>query len=260
MRMSMRPSRAELPPLGPTLQRLLRLAALAGLAAFTTAGTASSWAADIASGSAGGGPAGGKDACRDPVCLTAASLEADATHLTLHDFNIVYALRGTTVTGDLAQGDSPGRDSKDTHWVLTGHVVITLPQGRLKADRATMQIVNGRISNMTAQGGPAEFERGTDAAPAAGVSSGMQAALEHAHGHARQIVYDLDQNELELSGDSFLTNGCYEFTSEHMLYDIANQRVQADPHDSGGVHGKWSRNGTNGSAASCPGIGGGNKP
>jgi lipopolysaccharide transport protein LptA len=202
----------------------------------------------------GGSAVIGHDGCQDPVCLNAASLTADATHLTLHDFNIVYATRGTTVTGDLAEGDSPAGKSKDTHWVLSGHVQISMPQGRLSADRATMQIVNGRISNMTAEGSPAQFDRGGDTTPPGGASVAMAQALQHAHGHARQIVYDLEHGELELNGDSYLTNGCYEFTSEHMSYDIANQRVQADPRDGGGVRGKITRDR---GAGACPGMGGG---
>ena len=223
-----------------------RLAALMVMALCGPAGSVRLSAAEIAAA----------DACQDPVCLTAARLEADATHLILHDFDIVYATRGTTVTGDLAEGDSPGRDSKNTHWVLTGHVQITIPQGRLKADRATMQIVNGRISTMTAEGSPAEFDRGDDTTPPAGASPNIQAALNHAHGHARQIVYDLDRGQLDLSGDSYLANGCYEFTSERMSYDIANQRVQADPRDGGGVRGRITRDR---STADCPGLGTGAK-
>jgi lipopolysaccharide transport protein LptA len=175
--------------------------------------------------------------CREPVCLNAARLEADSTHLTLHDFDIEYVTRGTTVKGDLAEGESSGRDAKNTYWVLTGHVQIFMPQGHLSADRATMQIVNGRIASVTASGSPAEFER-TDGPAPTGSNSQVLAAAEHAHGHAREIIYDLDRNELQLNGDSFISNGCYEFSSERMSYDVANQRVQADPRDSGGVRGK----------------------
>jgi lipopolysaccharide transport protein LptA len=193
------------------------------------------------------------DSCREPVCLNAARLEADSTHLVLHDFNIVYVARGTTVTGDLAEGESPGKDSKDTHWVLTGHVEVTLPQGHLSADHATMQLIDGRITTLTADGAPASFERNPDGNVPAGSNPGLQAALEHAHAHARRIVYDLEHSQLDLTGDSYLTNGCYEFTAEHMSYDIATQKVQADPRDSRGVHGIMR-------TRSSPACSGGEKP
>ena len=196
-------------------------------------------------------PAETAEKCDNPVCLSAASTEATPTHLVLHTFKIVYTARSTTVTGDMAEGDSAGSDTKNTTWVLTGHVLIVMPQGILRAERATMQIVSGRITSMTAQGMPAEFERNPDSAAPPGGNPNASAAIEHAHGHAREIIYDLEHDELQLNGDSYLSNGCYEFSSEHMSYDIANQRVHADPGDSGGVHGIVRDR----ASSACPGAG-----
>jgi lipopolysaccharide transport protein LptA len=196
-------------------------------------------------------PAETAEKCDNPVCLSAASTEATPTHLILHSFRIVYTSRGTTVTGDLAEGDSAGSDTRNTTWVLTGHVLIIMPQGILRADRATMQIVSGRITSMTAQGTPAEFERNPDSTLPAGSNPNAASPSEHAHGHAREIIYDLEHGELQLNGDSYLSNGCYEFSSEHMSYDITNQRVHADPGDSSGVHGIVRDR----ASSACPGAG-----
>ena len=92
---------------------------------------------------------------------------------------IVYKARGTVVKGDVAEGTSTSNDSKNIASVITGHVQIFMPQGHLSADRATMQIVNNRITMLTAQGAPAEFERFADGTPPTGPNSGAQAALEH---------------------------------------------------------------------------------
>lgn len=190
----------------------------------------------------------GDDKCDSTVCLDAASTEATPTHLLFHTVKLVYTVRGTTVTSDLAEGDGP--DARNTNWVLTGHVQIVMPQGILRADRATMQVVKGVIANMTAQGAPAEFERSAQSAAPDGGNPNLAAAAEHAHGHAREIIYDLEHNELQLNGDGFLSNGCYEFSSEHMLYDITNQKVQADPHNVEGVHGIMRDR----TSSSCPGA------
>ncbi len=193
------------------------------------------------------------DQCREVMCLDGdGPLILDPTHMSLHHFRIVYPQRGTTVTGDSAEGEMPAPNSKDMHWVLTGHVEVTMPQGHLTAERATMQVIDSRLSIMTAEGSPAVFDRGSDASPPVGASAAVSQALVHAHGHARQIVYDLDHGQLEFSGDSYLSNGCYEFTSEHLSYDIANQRVQADPHDGGSVHLKFTHDRSGGN---CPGSG-----
>jgi lipopolysaccharide transport protein LptA len=178
------------------------------------------------------------DGCHESVCVNASNLESTPSHLTLHDFTIVYTTRATLVKGDVGEGNVTSVDSKNSIWVITGHVQIFMPQGHLSAERATMQIISDHITTLTAQGAPAEFERFADGTPPSGVNSAAQAALEHAHGHAREISYDVDHNQLELNGDAYVTAGCYEFSSEHMVYDIANQRVQADS----STHGKIVRN------------------
>jgi lipopolysaccharide transport protein LptA len=175
------------------------------------------------------------ESCHDEVCVSGSRLEWTPTHVTSPDVIIVYKARATVVKGDLAEVNFTSRDSKNSTSVITGHVQIFMPQGHLSADRATMQILNNRITALTAQGTPAEFERFADGTPPTGPQA---AALEHAHGHAREITYDVDHNQLELNGDAYITAGCYEFSSEHMAYDIANQRVQADS----STHGKIVRN------------------
>jgi lipopolysaccharide transport protein LptA len=182
--------------------------------------------------------------CRDPLCLNASHLEYTPNHLILREFDIVDTTRGTThVKGDLAEGT--GRDSKNSTWVLTGHVQLFMPQGHLSAERATMQIVDNRITTMTAQGSPAEFESSADPAGLnlpTGSKASVAAAIEHAHGHAQEIIYSLEHNELQLNGDSWLSNGCNEISSQHIAYDIASQKVHAEtnPGDKVRIHRRGS--------------------
>ena len=159
-------------------------------------------------------PAAPEEACNQPLCYTASSLSAERTRMVMQNVNIVDTTRGITrIKADMAEAS--GQDLSNSEWVLTGHVQVFMPQGRLSADRATVQFVNKRIDSMSAQGSPAEFEH--SGAPA-----------ENAHGHAREIDYDLEQDLLKLNGDSWLSDGCNEITSQSIIYDIANQKVRAD--------------------------------
>jgi lipopolysaccharide transport protein LptA len=170
------------------------------------------------------------ETCRVAICVAGLSCSFEGTpptHLILHDCTIVYKARGTVVKGDLAEGTGP--DSKNSNLVLTGNVQVYMPQGHLSSDRASVQIVNDRVTTLTAQGLPAQFERFADATPPPGLSGNAQAALEHAHGHAREIIFDVDKNQLDLSGDAFVSAGCYELSAEHMVYDLTNQRVEGSP-------------------------------
>lgn len=176
--------------------------------------------------------------CRRPLCWKGSSLNFDlqSNHLEVPDFEMVDTTRGAHITADRAERS--GDKADNSTWVLTGHVQISVPQGRLSAERATMQVFNNRITTMTAQGSPAQFERSASETAPNTPRSPAQAAAEHAHGHAHEIIYDLDRDELQLNGDSWLTDGCYyELHSQHISYDIANQKVHADPNDGTGVQG-----------------------
>jgi LPS export ABC transporter protein LptC/lipopolysaccharide transport protein LptA len=170
-------------------------------------------------------------ACHAALCLYGPHLDITLTHMTSPDITIVSTARATVVKGDLGEGDISGADSKNSNWVVTGNVQIFMPQGHLKADRASVKIVNDRATILSAQGMPAEFERFPDSALPTGLSSKAQAALEHARGHAREIIFDVERNQLELSGDAFITTGCREFRADHIVYDLTAQGLKADTRD-----------------------------
>jgi lipopolysaccharide transport protein LptA len=185
------------------------------------------------SGAAGSASAD-REGCKEPLCYTASSLQAERNRMVLQDIHIVDTTRGITrITAD--QAEAHGQDLGNSEWVLTGHVQVDMPQGKLSAERATVQFVNKRIASMSAQGAPAQFEHsaaatGQDGAatPAGDAANRGHGAIESAHGHAREIDYDMERELLKLSGDSWLSDGCNEINSQSIVYDIANQKVRAD--------------------------------
>ncbi|MFI4866700.1 MAG: LptA/OstA family protein [Steroidobacterales bacterium] len=186
-----------------------------------------------------------REGCKEPLCYSASSLQAERNRMVLQDIHIVDTTRGITrITAD--QADANGQDLGNSEWVLTGHVQVDMPQGKLSADRATVRFVNKRIASMSAQGAPAQFEHsaaasGQDGAAivAADATNRGHGAIESARGHAREIDYDMDRELLKLNGDSWLSDGCNEINSQSIVYDIANQKVRADAAPGGDtqVHG-----------------------
>ncbi len=186
-------------------------------------------------------PKGTADSCREPLCYTASRLQAERNRLLLYDIDIVDTTRGVShIKADVAE--ATGTDPGSSQWVLTGHVQVFIPEGQLRADKATVQFANKRIDTMTAEGAPAEFEH----------------ALENgqtAHGHARAITLDMKHNEVQLNGDGWLSDGCREITSGHIGYDISSQRMWADspPGDMARVHGTI-RSGVSNPCAAASGL------
>jgi lipopolysaccharide transport protein LptA len=213
------------------------------LAGLLAAASVAAWAAAAGEAPATGAAAATDRAgCSEPLCYTASSLQAERNHMVLQDIHIVDTTRGITrIQAD--QAEANGEDLGNSEWVLTGHVQVLMPQGKLSADKATVQFVNKRIASMSAQGAPAEFEHSAPAVVQDGLAAEAvgrgRSALETAHGHARDIDYDLEHDLLKLNGDSWLSDGCNEINSQSIVYDIANQRVQADAAPGGDtqVHG-----------------------
>jgi lipopolysaccharide export system protein LptA len=218
--------------------------------------------------------------CEMPLCYWASSLQAEKNHIVLTNIDIVDTTRGAAhITADRA--DATGAQLGSSHWVLTGNVHMDMPQGQLRADTATIQMMNNRIASIVAQGKPAEFQRLSQAAAglptgpsvAAG-PSGTAAATGPArrsgsapaaranltnvsiYGHADTITYDVAQGLVQLNGNSWLTDGCNEFTSPLITYEIATQKVQAGPQPGshGRVHGTI-RSTRPGGAACAGGLG-----
>jgi len=220
--------------------RWLWSGALPGLLA---AASVAAWAAAAGEAPATGAAAGTDRAgCNEPLCYTASSLQAERNHMVLQDIHIVDTTRGITrIQAD--QAEANGEDLGNSEWVLTGHVQVWMPQGKLSADKATVQFVNKRIASMSAQGAPAEFEHSAPAVgqegTAADAANRGRSAVETAHGHARDIDYDMEHDLLKLNGDSWLSDGCNEINSQSIVYDIANQKVRADAAPGGDtqVHG-----------------------
>jgi lipopolysaccharide transport protein LptA len=170
------------------------------------------------------------DACNEPLCYTASSLEAERNHIILHDLSLVDSTHGLVhIRADRAEAS--GLDLASSEWVLTGHVQVEMDQGAnqhnvLHADTATVQFANKHVAIMTATGEPADFARTIDG------------AREPARGHAHSIRYDVDRNLVQLDGDSWLSDGCREIKAPHIDYDVTRQRVQAAAGgDSSQVHG-----------------------
>jgi lipopolysaccharide transport protein LptA len=104
----------------------------------------------------------------------------------------------------------------------------------MQASTATIQFANSRVAAIDAEGSPAQFAREV---PRSG-----QGEPTEVTGHAQQISYNVAREQVQLTGDSWLTDGCNDITTQQITYDITGQRVEASagPGSTGQVHGTIS--------------------
>lgn len=165
-----------------------------------------------------------KDAHRLPIDVSSSKVDYKGDTVVFQ--NVVITQGDTKVQADHAH--AIGLDDFDnSRWTFEGNVRINGEQhGSLKSDQAVVEFRNKYISKATITGNPAEFEqKRTD-------------TTETARGHAREIVYNVNDGTVRLSDDAWLSDGHNEISGPELVYNIREQRVQgtAGPGGDGRVH------------------------
>jgi lipopolysaccharide export system protein LptA len=157
-----------------------------------------------------------------PINLEAASTDFDYRNNTLL-FRRVKISQGTLQV-EAQEASATGLEFENSQWSFKGQVRITVPDGKLAADVATVAFRDNQISRAVVQGNPATFEQ----------------RLEDgrlAQGRAKSIEYDVGAGTVRLLGDAWLSDSRNEIRGATLVYDITNERVAANPDekDPGGV-------------------------
>ena len=158
-------------------------------------------------------PAASKDSRKLPIDVASSKVDYKGDTVVFQD--VVITQGDTKVQADHAH--ATGLDNFDnSRWTFDGNVRINgEQQGSLKSDQAVVEFRNKYISKATITGNPAEFEqKRTD-------------TDETARGHAREIVYNVNDGTIRLSTDAWLSDGHSSISGPELVYNIREQRVQA---------------------------------
>ncbi len=123
------------------------------------------------------------------------------------------------------EANATGLDFENSQWTLKGQVRITMPDGKLASDSATVTFRDNQIVRAQVRGTPATFEQR------------LKENRQLAQGRARDIEYDVRNGTVQLAGDAWLSDGQNEIRGQKLVYDIGKQRVAANPGatEAGGV-------------------------
>jgi lipopolysaccharide transport protein LptA len=159
-----------------------------------------------------------------PIDLVAASSDVDYKNNTLVFRKVRITQGAMRVEAD--QASATGLNFENSKWILTGNVRITVPDGKLNSADATIDFHDNEIAHAIVHGTPAEFEQQ------------LKESGQIARGHADTIEYDVQAGTVHLTGNAWLTDGENVIRGDTLIYDIAGQRVAANPGgtEPGGVH------------------------
>jgi lipopolysaccharide transport protein LptA len=146
-----------------------------------------------------------------PIELDASSSELDYRSNTLVFRTVRIAQGRLSVEADTAT--ATGLDFKDSRWVFSGHVRISVPDGFLTSDEARIAFADNAIATALITGAPAAFEQRRE--------------QRVARGHAARIEYDFGAGTVRLTDDAWLSDGDTEITGRTLVYSLRDQRVLA---------------------------------
>lgn len=175
----------------------------------------------FASGAALAAPAG---AVRPPQLDDSQPIQLDADSSDFDYKNSRLVFHGVRISqGTLAleadEGVATGLDFKDSQWLFTGHVRITVPDGALQSDQAKLAFAANLITSAEITGSPASFEQKRNKAIA--------------RGRATHIQYQPGAGTVRLTDDAWLSDGNNEISGQTLVYNLREQRVLANPEEQG---------------------------
>jgi len=150
-----------------------------------------------------------------PINLEAASSDFDYRNNTLL-FRRVKITQGP-LTVEAEEASATGLEFVNSQWTFKGQVRITVPDGKLASDTATVSFKDNQIVRAQIRGAPAVFEQR------------LEKSGQLAQGRAGSIEYDVRNGTVQLAGDAWLSDGQNEIRGEKLVYDIGRQRVAANP-------------------------------
>lgn len=153
------------------------------------------------------------------------SLDADATDY--DGKNSMLMFRGLRLTqGNIGVEADHGRASKldfeDSVWQFTGNVRIETGNGRIECDTADLRFAGHQLRLATISGAPATFELRRPDSDAV------------TYAEAGRLKYDFAKGIVEFSDQATITEGGNQISSNYLVYNIAEQRINAQ---SGGANG-----------------------
>jgi lipopolysaccharide transport protein LptA len=164
-----------------------------------------------------------------PVCALAQMsefdmrlpMDIDADNTTIDGKNSMIIFSGLRLTqGRVSIQADEGRATRmeleDSIWHFTGNVVIDVGDGQINCDAAELYFDEFSLKSAIVTGSPALYDLR------------RPGNEEVTHAEAERLVYDISGGVIQFSGEATITEGGNQISSNVLVYNIAEQRINAD--------------------------------
>ena len=149
-----------------------------------------------------------------PIVIDAASTEGDIRNNTIVMLDVTISQGDLKIRADKASV-AGGLNYQNSKWTISGDVRINAQGGSLQSDQAVVTFSDNLITRATITGAPAQFEQQ------------REAGMEPARGRANTIEYETASGNVSFKDQAWLSDGCNEFRSEQLVYNVRSQSLQA---------------------------------
>ena len=148
-----------------------------------------------------------------PISLDADSTDYDGKSAMLMFEGLRLTQGNIGVQAD--KGLASKLDFEDSVWQFSGNVVIDTESGHIECDDANLQFSGHQLTLASISGSPATFS--LERSGADGITRAQAGRLD----------YDFTTGVVEFSGNAVITEGGNQISSDYLVYDIKERRINA---------------------------------
>ena len=150
---------------------------------------------------------------RLPITLAADSTDYDGKSSMMMFHGLRLSQGTTNIEAD--EGRASKIDFEDSVWHFTGNVVIDVEAGHIESESAELRFTDTQLRFAIIEGSPATFELR------------RPGSEETTYAQAGKLKYDLTAGIVEFSDDAIITEGGNQISSSFLMYNITEQRINA---------------------------------
>jgi len=154
------------------------------------------------------------DLDRLPWTIDSETMSFDGKTSTIIYTGLQFSQGNISIEAD--EGRATTREQENSIWQFSGNVVIDLNNGRIECESAVLQFDGSVLNTATVTGEPATFE--LTRADADDVT----------YAEAGNLKYDVVNGIIEFSEEATITESGNEISSNFLVYNILERRINAD--------------------------------